>query len=181
MARAAPIPGDPGLAPLHLFTDAACQRRDQFQVSAWAAMLVTEEESRLQAGLLQRGVAESLDAELLAVAYSLGYFLTHGECAAWLPRGTRIIVHTDNTSAMQYLNGKARPRSERNIATVEHIAHLVAEHDLTLTSLWVRSHQGFDATCWRGLINARVDREARRVAREHRAKLEKAQQEAEAA
>lgn len=174
MAGDLPIPGDLGLTPLHLFTDAACQRRSTTQVSAWAALLVTGMDSYFQAGLLKLGITDSLEAELLGIAYALQYFITDGRVSP----GSRLVVHTDNTTAAHYLNGKAHPKRPEFIATLEHVNHLVAEAGLQLSSSWVRSHQGFDAKCWRGLLNSRVDREARRIAREHGRMLDRAAKEA---
>lgn len=173
MAGDIPIPGDPGLAPLHLFSDAACLSRSPTKVSAFAALLVAGLDSHFHAGLLQRGVTESQDAELLAVAFALEYFISRGHVDPL----AQVIVHTDSQAAMHYLNGRVRPKAHmhRVIAALEHIGRLVADNGLRLSSSWVKGHQGFDAKCWRGLINARVDREARRLAKEHQRELQKAE------
>lgn len=167
MAERLPIPGDPGLArfPKFLFTDASCRvpRTDGDKAAAaWAAILVTGEDSAFHSAVIRRRAKDVTYCELLAVALALQHFTTCGQVV----RDDALVVCLDNQSAIQLLSTDqpCRDPDKALEGARAHVRHLEHTMGLRLRYSWVPAHQGMNTNDWRGLVHARVDRHARWLA-----------------
>lgn len=165
MADCEPFPGDLGLTAKFLFTDASCIRLGAGPgfVASWAAMLITGERSTMCSGLLRKTSQNSTEMEIAAIAHAINNFAVSGDIAT----GERLVIFTDNSGAVDHLTEKVRIK-RKNLplrAVKDEVQNLLSRTQVLASFVWVRSHQGHETQDWRGLINARVDREARRITR----------------
>jgi ribonuclease HI len=149
---------------IHLFTDAACIHARG--IAAWGSMLIDGCESHIRSGLIGAHVQCSTTAEAEGVKLALSAFVRGGH----IPRGSTVIVHCDNDGVCGYVSGqntRVRPKANREQfrAAIDEIRNLERLGAIVVTAKWVPSHQQPDTADWRGLINARVDRMARDIAR----------------
>ncbi len=145
----------------NLFTDASCIL--QRGITSWAGMLITGYESELRSGIVGVEVRDPNRAEIFAVRYALRSFIRGGLIA----KGDTVIIHSDNDTACRFLqNPNAKPPKDKLFFDeLQLIQRNAADHGLAICAMWIKAHQGHDALCWRSLINQRVDREARSLAR----------------
>jgi ribonuclease HI len=149
---------------IHLFTDAACIHGRG--IAAWGSMLIDGCESFIRSGLIGAHVQCSTTAEAEGVKLALSAFVRNG----YISRGSTVIVHCDNDGVCGYLNGcntRDKPKASREQfrAAIDEIRRLETIGAIVVTAKWVPSHQHPDTADWRGLINARVDRMARDIAK----------------
>lgn len=145
----------------NLFTDASCIR--QRGVTSWAGMLITGYESELRSGIVGVAVSDPNCAEIYAVRYALRSFIRGGLIA----KGDTVIIHSDNDTACRFLQSRdIRAPKDKTFLDELNLIHRNAEdHGIAICAMWIKAHQGDAATCWRSLVNQRVDREARALAR----------------
>lgn len=136
-------------------------------------MLIDGCESFIRSGLIGAHVQCSTTAEAEGVKLALSAFVRNG----YISRGSTVIVHCDNDGVCGYLNGgntRDRPKASREQfrAAIDEIRRLETIGAIVVTAKWVPSHQQPDTADWRGLINARVDRMARDIAKaEHKRRI----------
>lgn len=129
-------------------------------------MLIDGCESHIRSGLVGSHVKCSTTAEAEGIWLALSAFV-RGE---FIPRGSTVIVHCDNDGVCGYVSGqnaRHRPKASRELfqAAIDEIRNLERLAGIVVTARWVPSHQQPDTNDWRGLINCRVDRMAREIAK----------------
>lgn len=129
-------------------------------------MLIDGCESHIRSGLIGAHVKCSTTAEAEGIRLALSAFV-RGE---FIPRGSTVIVHCDNDGVCGYVSGtntRDKPKASREQfrAAIDEIRNLERIAGIVVTAKWVPSHQQPDTADWRGLINARVDRLARDIAK----------------
>lgn len=129
-------------------------------------MLIDGCDSFIRSGLVGAHVKCSTTAEAEGIRLALSAFVRNG----YIPRGSTVIVHCDNDGVCGYVSGsntRERPKASREQfrAAIDEIRNLERIAGIVVTAKWVPSHQQPDTADWRGLINARVDRLARDIAK----------------
>lgn len=129
-------------------------------------MLIDGCDSYIRSGLIGAQIKCSTTAEAEGIRLALSAFTRNG----YIPRGSTVIVHCDNDGVCGYVRGdnardRPRPSREQFRAAIDEIRNIERLAGIVITAKWVPSHQQPDTADWRGLINSRVDRMARDIAK----------------
>ena len=102
----------------------------------------------------------SNEAELAAI-----YAGIYRTVTKW-PKTEAILVRSDCTTALQWMDGRSQARSAGARRLVKRIVKLKAEHNVRLIPRWVKAHRsGSDTDVW---LNRRVDEMAREIMKNER-------------
>lgn len=143
-----------------LYTDASYSRRHG---GAWAVWLVSRQGRIVRAGKCPRYVKSSNDAELAAIFAGLWLAIQ-----AWGGDGPDtlegVTIHADCQGALSLVDaGDARPKKGPAQRLHAKVHDLIAHHDLSLETRWVRAHQKAADAGTAGYLNNRCDSLAKRA------------------
>ncbi len=134
------------------------------RVGGWAVWLRSELGRHVESGPTPDYCRFSNHAELAAI-----YAGIYRAATKW-PETEAVLVRSDCTTALHWMEGRYRPRSDAGRRLVERIQKIQDGHDVRLISRWVKGHrEGAGVDVW---LNRRVDQMAKKVMADERIRVQ---------